>query len=210
VLSFSYQNTTKWVMEMNVLIIFTHPNHESLSYAFLQEVMRGCKENNRVNEMRVLDLYKEQFDPVLIFNETKRRRDMHRDEKLKKYREQILWADRIVFIYPIWWGRPPAMLLGYIDQMFAAGFAYKDNGGLFPEGLLKGKSVVCISSMKGPTLYPLFWLNNSHKVLMKKALFQYVGMKKVKFFEFGNMESQKGKQKEKLQKIYEYFRRIDY
>lgn len=44
---------------------------------------------------------------------------------------------------------------------------------------------------------------------MKRALFQYVGMKKVKFFEFGNMESQKGKQKEKLQKVYEYFRRID-
>jgi NAD(P)H dehydrogenase (quinone) len=195
-------------MKMNVLMIFTHPNHESLSYAFLQEAMRGCKENTQVKETRVLDLYQEQFDPVLVFNETKRRRDMHRDEKLTNYREQILWADKLVFIYPIWWGRPPAMLLGYIDQMFASGFAYRDHGGLFPEGLLKGKSVVCISSMKGPTFYPLFWLNNSHKVLMKKALFQYVGMKRVKFFEFGHMESKKGKQKEKLQKVYEYFIKV--
>jgi len=60
----------------------------------------------------------------------------------------------------------------------------------------------------GPTHYPLFFLNNAHKILMKKAVFQYVGMKKVKFFEFGNMESPNGKQAEKLEKIYRYFKTL--
>jgi NAD(P)H dehydrogenase (quinone) len=193
---------------MNMLIIFTHPNHQSLSYAFLQEVLKGSKENRNVAAVQVLDLYEEGFDPVLVFNENKRRRDMHIDPRLAKYREQLLWADKIVLIYPIWWGRPPAMLLGYIDQMFASGFAYKDKGGLLPEGLLKGKSVVCISAMKGPTLYPLFWLNNAHKALMRKALFQYVGIRKVKFFEFGDMESKKGKQAKRLEQIRSYFTTI--
>ncbi len=100
------------------------------------------------------------------------------------------------------------MLLGYIDKMFASGFAYKDNGGLLPEGLLKGKSIVCVSSMKGPTLYPMLWLSNAHKVLMRKALLNYVGIKRVKFFEFGSMESVRGKQKQKLEKIYRYFRTV--
>jgi NAD(P)H dehydrogenase (quinone) len=193
---------------MKMLVIYTHPNHKSLSYAFLQKVVQGSKGNPDITEIRVLDLYEEKFDPVLVFNDTKRRRDMHADPRLETYREQIVWADKIVFVYPIWWGRPPAMLLGYIDQMFASGFAYKDKGGLLPEGLLKGKSVVCISTMKGPTFYPLFWLNNAHKVLMKKALFQYVGIKKVKFFEFGNMESRKGRHAEKLNKIFQYFKTI--
>ncbi|OEH86399.1 NAD(P)H dehydrogenase [Desulfuribacillus stibiiarsenatis] len=191
---------------MKTLIIYTHPNHESLSYAFLQEALKGCKENEAILDIQILDLYEEKFDPILIFNKEKRRRDMAKDPDLIKYREQLLWADKIVFIYPIWWGRPPAMLMGYIDKMFAAGFAYEDKGGLLPDGLLKGKSVVCISCMKGPTLYPLFWLNNAHKALMKKALLQYVGIKKVKFFEFGNMESPKGKQQIKLEKIYRYFK----
>jgi NAD(P)H dehydrogenase (quinone) len=191
---------------MNMLVIYTHPNHQSLSYAFLQKVIQGSNENHNIEEIKVLDLYEEAFNPVLMFNEPKRRRDMHADPQLEKYREQIIWADTIVFVYPIWWGRPPAMLLGYIDQMFASNFAYKDKGGLLPEGLLKGKTVVCISAMKGPTLYPLFWLNNAHKVLMRKALFNYVGIKKVKFFEFGNMESPKGKHEEKLNKIYRYFK----
>lgn len=191
---------------MNMLVIYTHPNHQSLSYAFLQEVIKGSSENSSIKDIQVLDLYEEQFNPILVFNENKRRRDMHIDPALSKYREQLLWADVLVLVYPIWWGRPPAMLLGYIDQMFASGFAYKDNGGLLPEGLLKGKSVVCISCMKGPAYYPLFWLNNAHKVLMRKALFEYVGIKKVKFFEFGSMESPRGKHKEKLGKIYRYFK----
>ncbi|BAU28441.1 NAD(P)H dehydrogenase (quinone) [Aneurinibacillus soli] len=194
---------------MKTLVIYTHPNHQSLSYAFLQKVIQGGRENPTISEIKVLDLYEEKFNPVLVFNEKKRRRDMHADPQLEKYREQIIWADKIVFVYPIWWGRPPAMLMGYIDQMFASDFAYKDKGGLMPEGLLKGKSVVCISTMKGPTYYPLFWLNNAHKVLMKKALFRYVGIKKVKFFEFGNMESPKGRHDKKLNKIYRYFKIID-
>ncbi|TXK75381.1 NAD(P)H-dependent oxidoreductase [Paenibacillus sp. N3.4] len=191
---------------MKTLVIYTHPNHQSLSYAFLQKVIQGSTENPRITEIKVLDLYEEGFNPVLVFNKEKRRRDMHADPNLETYRQQITWADQVVFVYPIWWGRPPAMLMGYIDQMFASGFAYKDKGGMLPEGLLKGKSVVCISTMKGPTFYPLYWLYNAHKVLMKKALFNYVGIKKVKFFEFGNMESPKGKHDVKLNKIYRYFK----
>ncbi|MCD9024739.1 NAD(P)H-dependent oxidoreductase [Cohnella silvisoli] len=194
---------------MKTLIIYTHPNHESLSYAFLQKVIQGSRENPNLTDIKVLDLYEEEFNPVLVFNKDKRRRDMHTDPQLAKYREQIIWADKIVFVYPIWWGRPPAMLLGYIDQLFASGFAYQDKGGIMPEGLLKGRSVVCISTMMGPPLYPLFWLNNAHKVLMRRALFRYVGIKKVKFFEFGNMESPKGKHDEKLNKVYRYFKIID-
>lgn len=193
---------------MKTLIIYTHPNHQSLSYAFLQKVIQGSTENPQIEEIKVLDLYEEGFNPVLVFNEQKRRRDMHADPDLETYREQILWADQLVFVYPIWWGRPPAMLMGYIDQLFASEFAYREKGGLLPEGLLRGKSVVCISTMKGPTHYPLFWLNNAHKALMKKALFQYVGIRKVKFFEFGNMESPRGGQVEKLEKVRRYFQAV--
>jgi NAD(P)H dehydrogenase (quinone) len=190
---------------MNMLVIYTHPNHQSLSHAFLEEILRGSQENANISEIKVLDLYEEGFNPVLVFNEHKRRRDMHKEPELAVYREQLLWADKIVFVYPIWWGRPPAMLMGYIDQMFSSGFAYKDTGKLLPEGLLKGKSAVCISVMKGPANYPLLFLNNAHKALMRKALLNYVGIKKVKFFEFGSMESPRGRHKEKLNKIYRYF-----
>ena len=191
---------------MKTLIVYTHPNHESLNGAFLEAVKRGIYSNPTQQEVEVLDLYKEEFDPVLIFNKENKRRDMDKDPTLEKYREQLRWANRLVFLYPIFWGRPPAMLLGYIDRLFATNFAYRSlPNKIRPEGLLKDKSVVCISTMKGPANYILLILNNAHKVLMKKAVFNFVGIKKVKFFEFGSMESPKGKQTQKLNKIEEYF-----
>jgi FMN-dependent NADH-azoreductase len=69
-----------------------------------------------------------------------------------------------VFIYPIFWGRPPAMLLGYFDQLIASQFAYKEKqSSIYPEGLLKGKQVVCISTMKGPFFCLWLTLNNAQK-----------------------------------------------
>lgn len=194
---------------MNTLIVFAHPNRDSLNGAFLEAAIQGISRSGHSATTQVLDLYGEQFDPSLVFGKERRRRDMHKDPELGKYREQLLWADRIVFIYPIFWGRPPAMLLGYIDKMFASNFAYRDRPGkVYPEGLLKGKSVVCISTMKGPALYPLLTLNNAHKVLMKRALFRFVGIRKVKFFEFGSMESPKGGQARKLAKVEQYFAKV--
>ncbi|BDH60251.1 NAD(P)H dehydrogenase (quinone) [Lysinibacillus sp. PLM2] len=193
---------------MNVLVIYTHPNHQSLCYSFLQKVIEGSEKNPKITELQVLDLYEEQFQPALQFNKQKRRRDMHLDAEMERYRKQISWADKVVFIYPIWWGRPPAMLLGYIDQVFAANFAYKFKNGLLPDGLLKGKSAVCISTMRGPTFYPRLLLHNAHQVLMKKGLFKFTGMKKVKFFEFGSMEKSGGNQSKKLEKVFQYFQKI--
>jgi NAD(P)H dehydrogenase (quinone) len=192
---------------MNILIVFTHPNHESLNYSFLNSVLDGLNENSTNITTKVLDLYKENFNPVLIFNNDIKRRNMNKVSELKKYREQILWADKIVFIYPIWWGRPPAMLLGYIDRLMTANFAYK-NKGLMVEGLFNKKSVVCLSTMKAPSFYPKIILRNAHKNLMKKAVFNFIGIKKIKFFEFGLMESKKNKQRIALAKVKNYFKKI--
>ncbi len=188
---------------MKNLIIFAHPNHKSLGAALYQSTLKGLEGN--LHEVKIIDLYADNFDPVLVYNEDKRRRDMHLDPDLADYREQIKWADRLIFVYPIFWGRPPAMLLGFIDRIFASNFAYKDNGKAFPEPLLAGKSAVCISTMKGPAGYLQLWLGNAHQNLMKRALFSFVGIKKVKFFEFGGVEKKDGKQVQQLQKVARYF-----
>ncbi|MNB70619.1 hypothetical protein D3C81_270000 [compost metagenome] len=191
---------------MNTLIVYAHPSRESLNGAFLEAVLQGIRQSGGNGETEVLDLYAEEFNPVLVYGKERRRRDMHLDPELEKNREQITRADRIVFIYPIFWGRPPAMLLGYIDRMFASNFAFRNRPNrAYPEGLLKGKSAICISTMKGPAHYPLLLLNNANKVLMKRGLFHYVGIRKVKFFEFGSMEGAKGNQAKKLATVERYF-----
>ncbi|PAE07285.1 NAD(P)H dehydrogenase [Terribacillus saccharophilus] len=192
---------------MNALLIYAHPNHASLNYAFFEAVQEGIKHNPAINEVDTIDLYEEDFNPALVFHEKKRRRDMHIDPDYEMYREKIKRADLLVFIYPIFWGRPPAMLLGFVDQNFSANFAYRQEG-LLPEGLLKGKQAVCVSTMKGPGFYSRFYLGNAHKILMKRALFKFVGISKVKIFEFGGMEKKNGKQKKYLSRVGAYFRKL--
>jgi NAD(P)H dehydrogenase (quinone) len=192
---------------MRALLIYAHPNHRSLNYAFFEAVQKGLQQNPAFQLIDALDLYSEGFDPVLVFHENKRRRDMYKDPELEVYREKIKQANLLVFVYPIFWGRPPAMLLGFIDQVFAANFAYRHDS-LLPEGLLAGKRAVCVSTMKGPRFYSRFFLHNAHQILMKKALFQFVGIRKVKLFEFGGMEKKNGKQQKYLDQTAAYFRKL--
>lgn len=99
---------------MNVLIIYAHPNPSSFNGAILEHVQKGLEETN--HSVTLLDLYKEQFDPVLVFNEEKKRRDLLNEEETKRYRELVQKADILLFIYPIWWWGMPAILKGFIDQ----------------------------------------------------------------------------------------------
>lgn len=191
---------------MNVLVIYSHPQRESLNGALLDQILRSLERRPDAPQVEVLDLYQDNFNPVLNFGPENRRRDMHKDPDTQVYREKILWAQKIIFVYPIWWGRPPAMLLGFIDRLFASEFAYRDKkGALLPEGLLGGREVVCVSTMKGPPGYLQLWLWNAHRVLMKKALFNYVGIKKVKFFELGGMEGKEKRRLQALEKIGAFF-----
>ena len=47
---------------MNILIIYTYPNHQSFNSAILKVVQQNLSKDHNVN---TLDLYEEQFDPVL-------------------------------------------------------------------------------------------------------------------------------------------------
>jgi NAD(P)H dehydrogenase (quinone) len=195
---------------MNILIIYTHPNKTSLNHSFLEKTLEGLSSNKKSLNIETLDLYKENFNPVLYFDEKKRRRDMSTDPDTSRYRELLTWAEHLILIYPIWWGRPPAMLEGFFDRVFASGFAYDDSGFL-PKGLLNISSATCISTMKGPGWYARLYLKNAHKTIMTRSVLNFVGIKKVKFLSFGNMESKnkrKGgtEQQKKLNFVKSYFK----
>ena len=51
---------------MNVLIIYSHPNETSYNASILQTVQKHLAPEHRV---KIVDLYKENFDPVLRFDE---------------------------------------------------------------------------------------------------------------------------------------------
>ena len=106
---------------MKILIIYAHPNHESLNGTILSVFQQNISPNHSI---KILDLYQKNFNPVLYFDKNNRRRDLQYSMKTKNYREAITWADHLVFVFPIWWSGMPAILKGFIDQIFVQNFAY--------------------------------------------------------------------------------------
>lgn len=123
---------------MKHLIIYTHLNPNSFTKAITDEVQIVMK--NRGNEVKVIDLYGDKFNPVLEFPDIEHMfMGKEATADVKKYQALVSWADNLIFVYPLWWAQMPAMLKGFIDRVFSNGyaFAYTQSGA---EGLLKGKT----------------------------------------------------------------------
>jgi NAD(P)H dehydrogenase (quinone) len=58
-------------------------------------------------------------------------------------------ADALTVIYPLWWATMLAMMKGYIDRVFARGFAYEARDGV-AKGLMEGKRCVLITLSGSP------------------------------------------------------------
>jgi NAD(P)H dehydrogenase (quinone) len=147
---------------MTTLIIYAHPNKDSLNHAILENVMKGLKEAKRKFEL--IDLYAEKFDPVLVIDHQHKPRDLVHDPYTEKYRKKIEQADQLIFIYPIWWYGVPAILKGFFDRVFVSGFAYQHKG-IFPKGLLKNKSAWVIYTIDAPSLFIRLFRKNAEWIV---------------------------------------------
>lgn len=155
---------------MNVLIVFAHPDPRSLN-ASLRDV---CVAELQAlgHRVEVSDLYAMRFNPVVDRTDFPL---LPPDGRLKvaqasgqgyaaaRLTEDVLAeigklqrADAIILHFPLWWYSMPAILKGWIDRVFACGFAYGVGehsdakwGERFGEGSLVGKRAMVITSMGG-------------------------------------------------------------
>ena len=132
---------TKKLIIMKVLIVFTHPNLNSFNHALLEKISAGLNQSG--HEVRVKDLYQENFNPVLNSDDLSQLHQGNIPAKIAAEQEQLLWAEGLVFIYPLWWFTPPAMLKGWFDVTLSNGvaFEYSSTGA---NGLLKHKKALVI------------------------------------------------------------------
>ncbi len=170
---------------MKHLIIYTHLNPDSFSKAIVDEVEKVSKDKG--NEVKIIDLYADKFNPVLEFPDIQYSfmgGEVPAD--VKKYQELVSWADHLIFVYPIWWQQMPAMLKGFIDRVFANGYAYEvgEDGA---KGLLAGKSAHLIINTGNPS--EALEENGLHAAVKKvneDGIFGFCGMSAKTTF-FGNI-----------------------
>ncbi|MDA1478334.1 NAD(P)H-dependent oxidoreductase [Bacillus changyiensis] len=186
---------------MQVAILYAHPNPNSFNGAILQQVTKALEDKQ--HSYTVIDLYKDQFNPVLVFNEKKRRSDLKNDPETAEYREIIKNADHLIFIYPLWWGGVPAILKGFIDRVFVAGEAYTYEGKL-PKGLLKARSASVYYTADAPGWYLRFWRRNADWITVKDNILKFCGVTNVRRFLFPKVKDTTVEKREKwLDRVYQ-------
>jgi NAD(P)H dehydrogenase (quinone) len=105
------------------VVILCHPDPHSFNAKVAQIYCDAV--HARSHEAIVRDLYAMNFNPVL---RAKERPSSHKfvpmDDVVTEL-DALGGADVIVFVYPIWFGTPPAMMKGYVERVLGAGFGHR-------------------------------------------------------------------------------------
>jgi NAD(P)H dehydrogenase (quinone) len=117
----------------SLVAVLAHPGPDSFCAALFAEVVSTAEAAGV--EVRCQDLYRDGFDPVLTAVESTEvaggRQDTGSgtDPTVERYQAELLAADRLAVVHPNWWGKPPAILSGWLDRVLAPEVAYKLDGG---------------------------------------------------------------------------------
>ena len=147
---------------MKTLIVHAHPEPKSLNSS-LKDLAVSTLENAG-HEVQVSDLYAMNWKAVvdaadygphasspLKVAEPGRAFDAGTlTPDVRAEQEKLLWADTIIFQFPLWWYAMPAILKGWVDRVFTYHFAYgvgehsdTKYGERFGEGTLAGRGPCC-------------------------------------------------------------------
>ncbi len=168
-------------MSKRTLVVLGHPSANSFCSALANAYLESSLQAG--HEVRLLRLGEQSFNPVL--------HDGHHptqplEPDLLRAQAEIAWAQRLVFIYPIWWGGVPALLKGFLDRVLLPGFAFKyRQDSPFPEQLLKGRSAELLVTLDTPPWYYRWVYRMPGVHQMRKTTLEFCGIKPVKTITFG-------------------------
>lgn len=153
---------------MNVLIVFAHPESQSFSAALKEVAVKTFRAAG--HEVTVTDLYAQGWNAALGAGDFTGARanadylDLSAEQEhafahesfaqdVGAEQRKVEQADLVIFQFPVWWFSMPAILKGWVDRVFARGFAYS-TGRKYARGHFKGKrALLCLTTGTASTLY---------------------------------------------------------
>jgi NAD(P)H dehydrogenase (quinone) len=171
---------------MKHLVIVAHPRADSLTmclaHAFVEELAA------RGHQHTLHDLYRMEFDPVLTSTEIAQAELRSVSPEVLQAQQDVEAAEAVTVIYPLWWLSMPAILKGYIDRVFARGFAYESNNG-HVQGLLPGRKCVLVT-LSGAPLSLLAGAGDwdAVQMLQDTHVFRAVGFELLEHLHFDRVE----------------------
>lgn len=166
---------------MKTTIIYGHPWSGSFNRRLLERLQ------DKYPEARVIDLYEDQFDPVMRAEELALfSKGGSLDPLVAEYQQVLKTTERLFVVFPIWWYGMPAILKGFFDKVMLKGFAYHEGAaGVLVGELNQIKETYVVTTSQSPTWYLRFFSGNPIGKTLIKRIFKDIGLKKVKWLNEG-------------------------
>ncbi|MDR7256412.1 NAD(P)H dehydrogenase (quinone) [Sphingomonas sp. BE270] len=119
------------------------------------ETVRSCGQ-----EAIIRDLYAMGFDPALKASERPGKQGFALSQEVITELDTIRSSDVFVAVYPIWFGMPPAMMVGYIQRVLGAGVTARQVQNRDGDTVTRDKRLVVISTSGNSKA----WLNHEHQI----------------------------------------------
>jgi len=162
------------------LVVLAHPSPGSLNHAIAEAIERGLRDSGL--EVRMHDLYQEGFDPLLSAAEldvTRSPAEIYAgtdDALVREHRGHISDASVLALVHPNWWGKPPAMMSGWIDRVLVPGVAYEmdDPVGL-PRTLLNLRSLYVVNTSDTPAEREHAFFGDPLRAIWERCIGSFLG-----------------------------------
>jgi NAD(P)H dehydrogenase (quinone) len=125
-------------------IIVGHPNLDSFNLSVARAYQDAVIALG--HDVVLRDLYRSDFDPRLQDGEIPRAAGFEAAADVQTERALIGDADVFVFVYPLWFNVPPAIVTGYVQRVFGLGFGYAAMKEGPAQRLLFGRQMISFSS----------------------------------------------------------------
>lgn len=104
-------------------IIYAHPHSGSFNHAILTHLTTKLSVNH--TPYQLIDLYADQFDPVLSAEDLHSYNDgIGGDPLVERYQQMLAATTDLILIFPVWWYDLPAILRGFFDKVLLPGITF--------------------------------------------------------------------------------------
>ncbi|MBF6058707.1 NAD(P)H-dependent oxidoreductase [Thiomicrorhabdus heinhorstiae] len=177
-------------MNQVTLIFNAHPDKDSFCNALAQTYFDALLAQDK--QVQLVHLSELHFSP----NAHHPAIQTELETDLSEIQDAISQAQRIVLVYPIWWGGMPALLKAFLDRVLTPGFAFQYTDQHRSIGLLHDKKIEIINTTDSPS-WLQWWLLRGDKHQQKVNIWGFCGAKISHYQRFGPIFSSTEKQRTK-------------
>lgn len=123
-------------------VVVAHPDGDSFTQALARAGVKAARRAGAA--VRVQDLYADGFDPRMQATEIGT--VSFADALTAKYATEVLDADALLVVHPVWFFQLPAILKGWVDRVLREGIVYRLGSGGKVTGLLNAGAALVVNT----------------------------------------------------------------